>query len=258
MDSNMNKKAKASPLAQNTITIVILAILAAVCVAMLIGGISSFSEKTIISEADVNYDSIENGSLYSFESMILISEYAYYWEDSEDNPTDHFYIVAFADEDGDVYYASLEVKDSADIMPLCNEYIEYLYSDSEEYMDTLLKGIFLANKLELKESDVRDEYELAFGYCTAELPGTDTRINFTYEAADEAAYRKDARTDAIILTAMGGVLTAICLTALFFTVRRRKQLKADLEKLASASTTPETLPNTEPTEEVSSSWTLNE
>lgn len=233
------KQKTLSKTSQNTYTLVILIICALLFLSMCVAGIMSFGQKAIVSGDSIDPSAFDTSKVYYFDDMIYLGEYAYSYENNEDNPTEHFALVAFTEEGSDkVYYASIEVKDSADIMELCNKFNDYFFSETDEFMDTTLKGVFDCNSLESKEKDVRDEYSLFYDYWCEEIPGIDTGINFVYEAADEAAYQENAKTDAIILTAVGAVLTVLCAVGIFFSVRQRKKIKEDIAKLAAVNEAP--------------------
>jgi len=223
---------KKNSLSQNTLTIVILVLFAVVTAAMCIGGLTMFKEQPIEDGSAADPAAFDTSKVYDFDEIVIIDEYAFAYEGSESNVTEHYYLIGFANEEGEVYFASLEAKKDADIVDDCNEYIA---DDTMEIGDLILKGVCICNELSVKEKDVRDEYASAIEIYSELIPGKDSGINFIYEAADVETYRKDAKTDAMMLSIMGGVFTLLCVLGIFLCIRQRKAIKAELARVAAMS-----------------------
>jgi len=226
---------KKDALKQNTFRTVIMFTLAVLSAAMCIFGFTLFKEKPIVNGSEIAADALEAKTVYSFDNMFLFYEYAYAWEDSESSPTDHYYLVGFADEEMNVYYASLEVNHNADLMAFCEAHMEHLENGSENTVDPILKGVFESRNIESLDKDVRDEYAVAIGYIDEEVSGTDTGIHFIYKAANEATYHEANKSDAMIITVMGAVFTVICVATALLCLHLRKKIKKDLERVTSVT-----------------------
>lgn len=239
---------KKNSLSQNTLTIVILVLFAVVTAAMCIGGLTMFKEQPIEDGSAADPAAFDTSKVYDFDEIVIIDEYAFAYEGSESNVTEHYYLIGFSNEDGEVYFASLEAKKDADIVDACNEYIA---DDTMEIGDLILKGVCICNELSAKEKDVRSEYANIIELYSEIVPGKDTGINFIYEAADIETYREDAKTDAAVLSIIGGVFALLCALGIFLCIRQRKAIKAELARAAALSANAEEVP-------VKTEATLNE
>lgn len=87
------------------------------------GGVTAFEEPKFIPASEISYKQMENFEYYNFEEITIIDCYLkneYYYG----IPDEWFYLVAFDDVDGNVYFATLIVTEEKDAFDKLRDYAE--------------------------------------------------------------------------------------------------------------------------------------
>lgn len=219
------------PKSKNTFLIVVLCIFLIGtlfgCIAFATGSVEA---KDMAASDGAN---IKVGEAYYVDKLYVMSAYGEEYNSSSSSSskttTEMCYIVYFGDKNGESYYASLGVEPSSDIYDLCNDF----QNDETKYAgDLVLSGCFKVNSFATEMDEKETLYREFYLKYALEMPGTDTKIHLTYEAATIDGYVEKATNEKTIGASVSGVMAALAGVGLYFAFRQRKKMKA--EELAAA------------------------
>lgn len=147
------------------------------------GGVTVFEKPKMISSSGISYKYMENFEYYNFEELTVLYAYssAYYYGSV---PDDWYYLVAFDDVDGNMYFASMIINENQDAFNELRQYTE----NKDAYLgdcviNAVVDSVYPIEEMAVSEEDVERYREAVANYKDGDV--IDSGIQFDYSCKPE-------------------------------------------------------------------------